>query len=105
MSHDSLRHKIERLAHVSARQMFGYECYSVKGKFFVGFNRKNKFEVIIRLPKDEQQKAVQNKGIKPFSHGAKVGWIEIDIKHVSDADALKWIRKGYDYALRLAKRK
>jgi predicted DNA-binding protein (MmcQ/YjbR family) len=82
--------------------MFGYECFSAKGKFFVGFSKKNNYEVIARLPKDEQQMAVRNKGIKPFSHGAKAGWIEINAKLAAD-DAFKWIKKGYEYALSLSK--
>lgn len=103
MSHDALKEKVKQLPQTNARPMFGYECFSVNSKFFVGFNKKNKHEVIVRLAKDEQQKAVKIKGIKPFSHGAKVGWIEINTTHVSDANTLKWIRKGYDHALQLAK--
>ncbi len=83
--------------------MFGYECFSANGKFFVGFSQKNKYEVIVRLPKVVQQKAVKSKGIKPFSHGAKAGWIEIDMKSVVIDDAFKWIKKGYAYALSLSK--
>jgi len=103
MSYDTLKNKIKQLRHVSTRPMFGYECFSANGKFFVGFSKKNKYEVIIRLPKDEQQKAVRNKGIKPFSHGAKAGWIEIDIKSAATDDAFKWIKKAYAYALNLSK--
>jgi len=84
--------------------MFGYECFSANNKFFVGFSRKNNYEVIVRLPKDEQQKAVKNKGIRPFSHGAKVGWIEINMKTVATDGAFKWIKKAYAYALSLSKK-
>jgi len=83
--------------------MFGYECFSANGKFFVGFSKKNNYKVIVRLPKDEQQKAVRNKGIKPFSHGVKAGWIEINTKLVAIDGAFKWIKKGYEYALSLSK--
>ena len=103
MSYDTLKSKIKRLPHVSTRPMFGYECFSANGKFFVGFSKKNKNEVIIRLSKDEQEKAVSNEGIKPFSHGAKAGWIEINIKSVTTDDAFKWIKKAYAYALSLSK--
>lgn len=103
MSYDTLKDKIKQLSRVSARPMFGYECFSANGKFFVGFSKKNKYEVIIRLGKDEQQKAVKNEGIKPFSHGAKAGWIEIDMKSAAIDDALKWIKKGYASALNLSK--
>jgi predicted DNA-binding protein (MmcQ/YjbR family) len=78
--------------------MFGYHCYSILGKFFVGFSNKNDYQVIVRLSKEEQEVAIKNKGIKPFSHGAKMGWIEIDSNHVRTASALKWVVKGYNYA-------
>jgi predicted DNA-binding protein (MmcQ/YjbR family) len=84
--------------------MFGYECYSAKGKFFVGFNKKNDHAVIVRITKEEQQKAIKNKGIKPFSHGAKAGWIEIDTRSAAAADGFKWIKKGYLNACSLSKK-
>jgi len=84
--------------------MFGYECFSANGKFFVGFNKKNNYEVIVRLQNDGQQKAVKKKGIKPFSHGAKTGWIEINMKSVEIDDAFNWVKKGYEYALGLSRR-
>jgi len=83
--------------------MFGYQCYSVSGKFFVGFSNKNDWQVIIRLPKEEQQTAIKTNGIEPFSHGAKIGWIEIDSTIVTTNSALKWVKKGHEYAKILAK--
>jgi|GEM_PF-1539143 len=103
MSYDTLKSKVKRLSHVSARPMFGYECFSANNKFFVGFSKKNDYEVIVRLPKEEQQEAVKNKAIKPFHHGAKVGWIEINARSVETDDAFKWIKKAYMYALNLSK--
>ncbi|MFQ5920893.1 MAG: TfoX/Sxy family protein [Nitrososphaerales archaeon] len=105
MSNNTLRNRIKRLPHVSSRPMFGYECFSANGKFFVGFSKKSKYEVILRLPKDEQQSAVRNKGIKPFSHGAKSGWIEIDTKSVKPEDAFKWVKKAHAHAHRLSKQR
>lgn len=102
MSYDRLRNKIKQLPSVSTRPMFGYECFSTKGKFFVGLSKKNTYEVIIRLPKDEQQNAVKNKGIKPFRHGARAGWIEIDTKLATTDTVFRWIKKGYAYALSLS---
>ena len=104
MSYETLKGRTRQLSRVSTRSMFGYECFSANNKFFVGFSRKNNYEVIVRLPKDEQQKAVKNKGIRPFSHGAKVGWIEINMKTVATDGAFKWIKKAYAYALSLSKK-
>jgi predicted DNA-binding protein (MmcQ/YjbR family) len=103
MSFNILKNRIKQLPYINERPMFGYECFSANGKFFVGFSKKNKHAVIVRLSKEEQQKAVKNKGIKPFSHGASAGWIEINLKYVNNTNAFKWIRKGYDNALLLAK--
>ncbi|MGI0082567.1 MAG: hypothetical protein ACREAG_04640 [Nitrosopumilaceae archaeon] len=57
MSYDSLKNKVMQLAHVSTRPMFGYECFSANGKFFVGFSKKSNNQVIVRLTKEEQQKS------------------------------------------------
>lgn len=104
MSRDLLKNKVKQLPGLTSRPMFGYECYSVSGKFFVGFSKKDDQQVIVRLPKEEQQKAIKNKSIKPFSHGAKTGWIEINTKLISVVSAFNWIKKGYDLALQLSKR-
>jgi hypothetical protein len=100
-----LQRRIEGyLPDVTIRPMFGYQCYSVKGKFFAGFAKKDKAKMIIRLSTDLQEKALQNPQpkIKPFSHGAKMGWVEIDMTAIDNIeDAFYWIRKGYDHALEL----
>ena len=102
-SYNPLKSKVAKIPAVTTRPMFGYQCYSVSGKFFVGFSNKNDYQVIVRLPKEQQELATKNKGIKPFSRGAKMGWIEVDSKQVRTSSAFKWITKGYDYAKNLAK--
>lgn len=98
----SLKNKVAEIPEVTTKPMFGYQCYSVFGKFFVGFSNKNDWQVIVRLPKEEQQTAIKTNGIKPFSHGAKVGWIEIDSTWITTNSALRWIKKGYAHAKTLA---
>ena len=102
MISDKIRAKVEKIKNVSVRPMFGHQCYSVEGKFFVGFSKKD--TIIVRLPKDIQLKAIKTKGIIPFSHGAKAGWIEMDSKQVSSANAMKWITEGFENAKRLAEK-
>jgi len=99
----SIKTKVEKLTKVTTRPMFGYQCFSINKKFFVGFSNKNNYQVIVRLPKDQQELAVKTKAIKPFSHGAKMGWIEINAKLTSTVYAMKWITKGYNHAKKLAK--
>ena len=102
-SYDSIKKKVESMEQVTSRPMFGYRCFSIKKKFFVGFSSKNNQQVIVRLPKDQQEVAIKSKAIKPFSHGAKAGWIEIDSRLTTTAGAMKWVLKGYENASSLAK--
>lgn len=94
----------ENLSDVTRRSMFGYECYSVKGNFFAGFSKKDKDKLIIRLSKDIQKKALSTRNLKiiPFSHGAKMGWIELNCNNINKTEGIfSWIRQGYNYALTL----
>ena len=102
--YNSLKTKVAKLPKVTTRPMFGYQCYTISKKFFVGFNNKNSHEIIVRLPKQLSESAIKKKGVKLFSHGAKTGWIEIDVKIVSPVTAYKLITNGYDYAKELSKK-
>ena len=103
-NYNSLKVKVSQFEDVTTRPMFGYQCFSINKKFFVGFSNKNDYQVIVRLSKDQQELAVKNNEIMPFSHGAKMGWIEIDVKKTTTASALKWITKGYAHAKELSKK-
>ena len=104
-NYNSAKSKVEQLKDVTTRPMFGYQCYSISKKFFVGFSNKNDFQIIVRLPKEKQESAVAHDAIKPFSHGAKMGWIEIDSTKISNSSvAMKWIKLAYENALNLAKK-
>lgn len=87
---------------VTERPMFGYRCYLVSGKFFAGFG-KNDRQVIVRLPKDAQQAAIGARGVGPFQHGARMGWVEIDTSLVAAGAAMRLVRKAYAHARSLAK--
>ena len=103
-NYNSLKVKVSQFEDVTTRPMFGYQCFSINKKFFVGFNNKNDYTIIVRLSKEQQELAVKNNTIKPFSHGAKMGWIEIDVKITTTASVLKWITKGYEHAKELSKK-
>lgn len=101
-----LKKEIESLPEIAIRPMFGYQCYSVNGKFFAGFGIKHKSKVIIRLSKDLQLKALLEEDrlkIEPFIHGAKRGWIELDISNTRSHEAFYWVKKGYEHALNISK--
>lgn len=98
-----LRDRIEQLPDVTTRPMFGYQCYSVGGKFFTGFGKKN--NLIIRLSKEHQLEALKDKSLnlKPFSHGAKMGWVVMNGSRLSNVDEVfELIRKGYEHARKLS---
>jgi hypothetical protein len=90
---------IETLPDTTTRPMFGYQCYSVRGKFFAGFGKKD--ELIIRLSKEDQLDALNDRRLKinPFSLGAKMGWVQLDGKSIAnDKVVFDWIKKGYVHA-------
>ena len=97
-SYEPIKKKVESMKNVTTKPMFGYQCFSIEKKFFVGFSNKNSLQVIVRLPKDQQEIAIKSKAIKPFSHGAKMGWIEINSKETTTTSAMKWILKSYENA-------
>jgi len=105
-----LRQRVAGLPGVSMKKMFAYNCYGINKKFFVGFSVKNNSKVIIKLQKNEQQHALENTKIKPFSHGAKSGWIEVELvsssgndsRSISVEDAYSWIEKSYNHVLNFA---
>jgi hypothetical protein len=103
-NYNSLKIKVSKFEDITTRPMFGYQCFSINKKFFVGFSNKNDYQIIVRLSKVQQESDVKNNAIIPFSHGAKMGWIEIDVKKTTNASALKWITKGYENAKELSKK-
>ena len=103
-NYNLLKNKVSQFEDVTTRPMFGYQCFSINKKFFVGFSNKNDYQIIVRLSKVQQELAVKNNAIIPFPHGAKMGWIEIDVKKTTTISALKWITKGYEYAKELSKK-
>ena len=103
-NYDLIKKKVENLKDVTTRLMFGYQCYLISRKFFVGFSDKNNYQIIVRLPKDKQGEAIEHKAIQPFSHGAKMGWIEINSrKIVNSSVAIKWIFLAYEHAQSISK--
>ena len=103
---DEIMKMIETLAGTTTRPMFGYQCYLVEGRFFAGFGKKN--NLIIRLSKDQQSEALRYKHLKirSFSHGAKMGWVELDGKSISNSKVVfDWIKKGYEHAKSLSRKK
>ena len=102
--YSSVISKVEEIPKITKRPMFGYKCYSINKKFFVGFSNKNEYQIIVRLPKEKQEDALTIKAIQPFSHGAKMGWIEIDSRLTTSKIAMKWILVGFEFAKKISKK-
>lgn len=104
-SYNPIKSRVEKMNKVTARPMFGYQCYSISKKFFVGFSSKNDYQIIVRLPKAKQETAIAHDAIEPFSHGAKMGWIEMDSRKITSTNmAMKWIILAHDHVLNLARK-
>lgn len=101
--YDLIKKRVGSMKYVTSRPMFGYLCFSINKKVFAGFSYKNNQQIIVRLSKDQQEIAIQSKAIKPFRHGARTGWIEIDLELTTAAAAAEWILKGYENSKKLAK--
>ncbi len=43
MTYESIKNKVAQFDGVTTRPMFGYQCFSINKKFFVGFNNKNDY--------------------------------------------------------------
>ena len=99
---EPIKKKVESMEQVTAGSMLGYQCFLIKRKFFVGFGSKNNRQIIVRIPQDQQETAIKPRAFKPFFHGAKMGWIEIDSKLTTTAGAMKWILMGHGTAAKLA---
>jgi predicted DNA-binding protein (MmcQ/YjbR family) len=103
----NLQERTEQLQNVVTRSMFGYQCYSVRGKFFVGFSKKDKDKIIIRLSSVLQKRALLSvePKMKPFIHGARMGWVEVVSTGTAVDKTFNWIRKGYAHAKKLSESK
>lgn len=102
-NYDHVKTKVKEMENVTMRPMFDYQCFLIHGKFFVGFYSKNNFQIIIRLSKDLQERAIKNAAVKPFSHGAKMGWVEMDSRHATTEIIMEYVLLGFDHAKQLAK--
>ncbi|GKS66480.1 hypothetical protein YTPLAS73_00270 [Nitrosarchaeum sp.] len=62
-NYNSLKIKASKFEDVTTRPMFGYQCFSINKKFFVGFNNKNDHTIMVRLSKVQQESVVKNNAI------------------------------------------
>jgi predicted DNA-binding protein (MmcQ/YjbR family) len=78
--------------------MFGRWGYFVGPRLFACFPLRVKdHDLWIRLPPDQQQRALQTPGFVPHRRLASSGWVEFSVSSVRDVGrAIRWLRRSYE---------
>jgi hypothetical protein len=77
--------------------MFGRWGYFVGPRLFGCLPlREQDHDLWLRLPLDEQRRALARGGVRPHRRFARRGWVEIDVESPQDvSQALGWLRRAY----------
>jgi hypothetical protein len=88
-------------AGVKITPTFGRWGYFAGSQLFACFPlRERECDLWIRLPLDQQARALAEEDVRPHRRFAARGWIEIDVRTPRDlAHALRWLRRAH-HALR-----
>jgi len=95
---DRIRELLAARADVSERKMFGGVAFMLAGNMVCGVLGE---ELIVRLDRDESEKALSEDGIRPFDFTGKPmkGIVYVSPELTSDDAGLsKWVETGADYA-------
>jgi TfoX/Sxy family transcriptional regulator of competence genes len=96
-----VREVLAARADVSERKMFGGIAFMVGGNMACGVLRA---DLIVRLDKDESEKALAEDGVRPFDFTGKPmkGIVYVAPERISDdAGVAEWVEAGADYAASL----
>jgi hypothetical protein len=88
-------------AGVRITPLFGRWGYFVHAQLFACYPlRPQDCDLWVRLPLDEQARAVGEEGVRPHRRFAGRGWIEIDVQSPRDLTrALRWLRRAHAAAM------
>lgn|SRR5215207_8533678 len=95
---DRIRELLAARADVSERKMFGGVAFMLAGNMVCGVLGE---ELIVRLDRDESEKALSEDGIRPFDFTGKPmkGIVYVSPELTSDDAGLsEWVETGADYA-------
>ena len=95
---DRIRELLAARADVWERKMFGGVAFMLAGNMVCGVLGE---ELIVRLDRDESEKALSEDGIRPFDFTGKPmkGIVYVSPELTSDDAGLsKWVETGADYA-------
>ena len=84
--------------------MFGRFGYFVGEQLFACYPiRPRAHDLWVRLSRWDQARALETPGVRPHRRFAGRGWIECDVEDPEVVSrALRWLRRGYEYATRSA---
>jgi len=94
---DRVRLKIDGLAEVEEKRMFGGIGYMLRGNMAWGIHGDR---VIVRVGPGAYQDALAQPGAAPFDLSGRPmrGWVWIEGENLDDAALDRWIRRGLDFA-------
>jgi hypothetical protein len=83
---------------VKITPMFGRWGYFVGPRLFACFPLRAKdTDLWIRLPRDEQRRALATAGFVPHRRLAAKGWVELSVRTSRDVGrAIRWLRRSYE---------
>jgi TfoX/Sxy family transcriptional regulator of competence genes len=96
-----VREVLAARADVSERKMFGGIAFMVAGNMACGVLGE---DLIVRLDKDESEKALAEDGVRPFDFTGKPmkGIVYVDSQRTNNDSGLAgWVEAGADYAASL----
>jgi hypothetical protein len=84
--------------------MFGRFGYFVDEQLFACYPiRPRDHDLWVRLSRSDQARALATPGVRPHRRFSGRGWIECDVEDPEVLSrAFRWLRRGYEYATRLA---
>ncbi len=98
---DRVRELISARADISERKMFGGIAFMVAGNMACGVLGE---DLIVRLDRDESEKALEEDGVRPFDFTGKPmkGIVYVSPERTSDDEGLvEWVEAGADFAASL----
>jgi TfoX/Sxy family transcriptional regulator of competence genes len=95
----------QRWQHTEKKKMFGGVCYLIKGNMAFGIHKDS---LIVRMDKDEADKSLGLRNIKPFAIIGRPmrGWVMVrEAGWKTRVGLEKWLEKGKQFALSLPEKK
>jgi TfoX/Sxy family transcriptional regulator of competence genes len=96
-----VRDRVNNLAGLSEKKMFGGVGFLLNGNMACGVNKK---DLIIRAGPDAYESNLKEAHTKPFDMTGRpmTGWIVVvENGYSAEGDLVKWVQKGVNYAYSL----